>query len=161
MGRFIFNISLLMMFYTSIFSQQVDSVINVCFLYLKEFKMEYSYYSICQRINSIPTPLVNHIEKIDKISFNIAKPNRNFSRTDVVRRKNLPDKRMTFISNFENNWIFVFEQGGFAYRQRFIICEIIEGELNNYCEYAIMETVTNIEQLVKYINTDSFHSFNP
>lgn len=121
---------------------------------IQNYKEDHILYTQFLRTKYIPPQLVNYIERLDRIPFRIAEPGRKFNKTDLIRNKRLPDKRLNLLFNYKDYWVLLFEQGGFAYIQRLIFCKINNQEIVNYCELCVTK-IYNQEQLIQFIDRNS------
>ena len=89
--------------------------------------------------------------------FSMANPNKNYTKTDVIRNPFLPMSQMVFLIRYEDYYALVFRQGGRARGGRFIFCRIIEEEVVIIKKYSIYERINTIEEFISRIQSQKFY----
>lgn len=64
--------------------------------------------------DSIPKLLTLTLKKVLKNDFEIANPNEEFNRTDVIINDSIPTRQLRMLSRKSNTWRIAYIQGGFA-----------------------------------------------
>lgn len=64
--------------------------------------------------DSIPKLLTLTLKKVLKNDFEIANPNEEFNRTDVIINDSIPTRQLRMLSRKSNTWRISYIQGGFA-----------------------------------------------
>lgn len=75
------------------------------------------------KVDSIPNTLIKKMSELEKINFVIANPDEKINAGDIYS-DSLPNKKLIFISNFNNKWRLVYTQFGFIKYNVFVDCDI-------------------------------------
>jgi hypothetical protein len=72
------------------------------------------------KVSDIPKVFKNCIKSEYHEKFSMANPNQDFQKTDVIGKKGLKDRRLVFWHQCNNEFILVYEHGGWGYHKHVI-----------------------------------------
>jgi|GEM_PF-3835832 len=112
-------------------------------------KTEFNEFKSNDKISDIITALKVSVNTNDKNI--IANPNGKFNKTDIVKVKNLPWRRLIFAGKSKQYCFIYYEVGGIEYHISFIMFRLDKDKLNPVLALTMYKKMESTEQLKKFI----------
>ena len=101
--------------------------------------------------DSIPKLLTLTLKKVLKNDFEIANPNEEFNRTDVIINDSIPTRQLRLLSRKNNTWRIGYIQGGFAKHYVYADCKIINDSISDFKISQTNLKLENNDSIDKYL----------
>ena len=82
--------------------------------------------------DSIPELLTLTLRKMLNDDFEIANPNENFNKTDVIINDSIPTRQLRLLSSKNNFWRITYIQGGFGKYYVYAECKIKNDSISDF-----------------------------
>jgi len=101
--------------------------------------------------DSIPELLTLTFKKVLKNNFEIANPNEEFNRTDVIINDSIPTRQLRLLSRKNNLWRIAYVQGGFGKHYVYAECKILTDSITDFKISQTILKLENNDSIDKYI----------
>ena len=101
--------------------------------------------------DSIPELFTLTLKKVLKNDFEIANPNEEFNKTDVIINDSVPTRQLRLLSRKNNLWRIAYVQGGFGKHYVYAECKIINDSISDFKISQTNLRLENNDSIDKYL----------
>lgn len=101
--------------------------------------------------DSIPELFSLTLKKVLKNDFEIANPNEEFNKTDVIFNDSIPTRQLRLLSRKDSLWRITYIQGGFGKHYVYAECKIINDSISDFKILRTNLKLENNDSIDKYL----------
>jgi hypothetical protein len=110
-------------------------------------------------VSKIPNDVKQEIKRFYKKRFVLANPKEKFQATDVIEKRNLKERRLVFWTQCSDEFIIIYEHGGYAYHRHLMVLRNERGQWKVARNIGAGK-VKSIDQIKEQLKDESVVSFD-